>query len=251
MGIVNYDETLDDLLINGLQIIQKAEGFRFTLDAVLLAHFVSLKEGDRVVDLGTGTGVIPLLLTTRLKKILVTGVEIQPAMAEMATRSVGLNQLTEKVTILEGDLRNIHKSLGGGIFHVVTANPPYGALGDGLINPEPEKALARHEISCSLEDVVRTASKLLNYQGRFALIHRVERLADLFILLRQYNLEPRRLRFIHPYLGKPARHVLLEARKKAPATLQILSPLVIYDRPGQYNAEILTWYGKEVDSNGG
>ena len=245
MDIVNCDETLDDLLINGLQIIQKTKGFRFTLDAVLLAHFVSLKEGDRVVDLGSGTGIIPLLLTTRLNKIQVTGVEIQQEMAEMANRSVEMNQLTEKITIMEGDLRNIHKSLVGGIFHVVTANPPYGALGEGLINSEHNKALARHEIKCSLEDVVQSASKLLNYQGRFALIHRVERLADLFTLLRQYDLEPRRLRFIHPYLGKPARHLLLESRKKAPADLQVLPPLVVYEKPGQYNAEILTWYGKE------
>jgi len=245
MEFVNCDETLDDLLINGLQIIQKTKGFRFTLDAVLLAHFVSLKEGDRVVDLGSGTGIIPLLLTTRLNKIQVTGVEIQQEMAQMANRSVEMNQLTEKIIIMEGDLRNIHKSLGGGIFHVVTANPPYGALGEGLINPEHNKALARHEIKCSLEDVVQSASKLLNYQGRFALIHRVERLADLFTLLRQYDLEPRRLRFIHPYLGKPARHLLLESRKKAPADLQVLPPLVVYEKPGQYNAEILTWYGKE------
>jgi len=241
------DETLDDLLINGLQIIQKAGGFRFTLDAVLLAHFVSLKEGDQVVDLGTGTGVIPLLLTTRLKKIHVTGVELQPEMAEMAARSVELNQLGGKITILEGDLRGINKSLAGGTYHVVTANPPYGMLGEGLINPQNDKALARHEVSCSLEDVVQAASKLLNYQGRFALIQRSERLAELFSLLRQYSLEPRRLRFIHSYLHKPARHLLLEARKKAPADLQILPPLVVYERAGQYSGEILRWYGKEQD----
>lgn len=244
MGIVKGDETLDDLLINGLQIIQKRGGFRFTLDAVLLAHFISLKEGDRVVDLGTGTGIIPILLTTRLKNIKITGVEIQPEIAEMAARSVEYNMLTDKIRIVEGDLRSIHKSLGGGVFHAVTANPPYGLLGGGLINPQRGKAQARHEISCNLEDVVRAAGKLLNYQGRFALIHRTERLADLFSLLRQYELEPRRLRFIHPYSGKPARHLLLEARKKAPADLQVLPPLVVYEEKGRYNAEILSWYGK-------
>jgi len=249
MEMIKSDETLDDLLIDGLQIIQKSGGFRFTLDAVLLAHFVSLKEGDRVVDLGTGTGIIPLLLTTRQKKIQVTGLEIQPEMAEMAARSVRLNGLADKITIIQGDLRQLPKALPGGTFQVVTANPPYGALGGGLLNPRWEKAQARHELSCSMEDVVRAASKLLNYQGRFALIHRTERLADLFALLRKHGLEPRRLRFVHSYVHKPARHLLLEARKKAPADLQVLPPLVVYASPGHYTEEIRAWYGKEQETD--
>ena len=250
MEQIHADETLDELLIDGLQIIQKAGGFRFTLDSVLLAHFISLKENDKLVDLGTGTGIIPLILTSRVKNIKITGIEIQPEIAEMARRSVALNHLSDQIDIMEEDLRGIHKTLGGGIFHAVTANPPYGALGDGLLNPEPAKAQARHEISCSLEEVVLAASKLLNYQGRFALVHRTERLAELFELLRRYQLEPRRLRFIHSYLDKPARHLLLEARKNAPSDLQILPPLVIYDSPGQYTKEILSWYGKGMKADG-
>lgn len=245
MNIVREDETLDDLLVNGLQIIQKAKGFRFTLDSVLLAHFVSLKTGDNIVDLGTGTGVIPLILTTRAPKLRITGIEIQSDVAEMATRSVVLNKLTEQIVIKEGDLRDIHKLIGGGSFQVVTANPPYGIMGEGLLNPLETRALARHEVSCTLTDVVQTAAKLLNYQGRFALVQRVERLSSLFSLLAQYGLEPRRLRFIHPYIDKPARHVLLEARKNAPQDLQILPPLVVYQKPGQYTDEILSWYRKE------
>lgn len=244
MNIVREDETLDDLLVNGLQIIQKAKGFRFTLDSVLLAHFVSLKTGDNIVDLGTGTGVIPLILTTRAPKLRITGIEIQSDVAEMATRSVVLNKLTEQIVIKEGDLRDIHKLIGGGSFQVVTANPPYGIMGEGLLNPLETRALARHEVSCTLTDVVQTAAKLLNYQGRFALVQRVERLSSLFSLLAQYGLEPRRLRFIHPYIDKPARHVLLEARKNAPQDLQILPPLVVYQKPGQYTDEILSWYRK-------
>lgn len=246
MDILQADETIDDLLLNGLQIIQKAGGFRFTLDSVLLAHFVTLKNGDSIVDLGTGTGIIPLLLTTRAKQLQITGIEIQSEMAEMATRSVTLNNLAERIVIKEGDLRNIHKVLGGGTFQVVTANPPYGILGEGLISSALTKAQARHEVSCTLEEVVQAAAKLLNYQGRFAIIQRAERLSSLFSLLTRYNLEPRRLRFIHSYLDRPARHVLIEARKNAPQALQVLPPLVVYEEPGRYTEEILNWYGKEV-----
>lgn len=247
---INEDETLDDLLIRGLQIIQKRKGFRLTLDSVLLAHFVSLKEGDRAVDLGTGTGVIPLLLSTRTKKITITGIEIQQEMAEMASRSVQLNGLEEVINICRGDIRDIHKVLGGGIFTVVCANPPYWTMGEGEINTQPELAIARHEVACVLEDVVSSASKLLNYQGRFALIHRVERLADLFALLRQYQLEPRRMRLIHSYRDKAAHLVLVEARKKAPPDLKALPPLIIYEKPGHFTREILSWYGKVGDGVG-
>ncbi|MFY9175254.1 MAG: tRNA1(Val) (adenine(37)-N6)-methyltransferase [Peptococcia bacterium] len=245
MKYLQEDESLDDLLLNGLQIIQKTGGFRFTLDSILLAHFVTLKNGDHIVDLGTGTGIIPLVLTTRAQKLRITGIEIQPEMAEMATRSVLLNKLDEQIEIREGDLRNIHKTLGREVCHVVTANPPYGLIGDGQISPVKNKAQSRHELSCTLEEVVQAAAKLLNYQGRFALIQRAERLNSLFSLLTHYKLEPRRVRFIHPYIDKPARLVLVEARKCAPQNLQVLPPLVVYHESGRYTEEILKWYGKE------
>ncbi|MBZ4654546.1 MAG: putative O-methyltransferase [Peptococcaceae bacterium] len=248
--IIYPDETLDDLLIQGLRIIQKAKGFRFTLDSVMLSHFATLKEGDRVADLGTGTGIIPLILSTRAKKLKILGVELQPHIAEMALRSVKLNKLEEKIEIVEGDIRNIHKVMGGGQYTLVTANPPYWSVSEGLPSPAETKALSRHEISCSLEDFIASASKLLNYQGRFALIHRADRLMDIIGLLRRYQLEPRRMRLIHPYLGKCAQHVLLEARKSAPPELKVLPPLVVYEAPGRYTPEILRWYGKEEIKGG-
>lgn len=242
------DETLDDLLLQGLRLIQKKKNFRFTLDSVLLAHFATLKEGDKVVDLGTGSAVIPLILSTRIKKACFWGVELQPDLAEMAARSVSLNLLTDRITIIEGDIKDVHRKLGGGIYTLVTSNPPYWSLGKGLLSTELGEALSRHEIACCLEDVVASASKLLNYQGRFAFIYRTAGLADTFNLLRKYKLEIRRIRFIHAFADKPARLVLLEARKQAPADLQVMPPLVVYETQGRYTEEIRQWYAKEEHS---
>lgn len=244
---LKQDESLDDLLINDLKIIQKTKGFRFTLDAVLLAHFATVKDRDKIVDLGTGTGVIPLILSTRAEELRIYGVEIQEDMAEMANRSVILNELEDTVSILNEDIKNLHYAIKGGIYTLVTANPPYWELNKGKPSMLQTRASARHELDCVLEDVVAAAGKLLNYQGRFALIHRTERLCDIFSLLRQYSLEPRRLRFIHPFAGKSAQHVLIEARKKAAADLQVLPPLIVYEQPGKYTQEVLNWYGKGED----
>lgn len=240
------DETLDDLLINDLKIIQKKQGFRFTLDAVLLAHFAAVKEGDAVVDLGTGTGVIPLILSARAKKLRIYGIEIQEEMAQMALRSVKLNGLEDTIRLVQADLRELPGSITGGIHTLVTANPPYWNVRCGKPSDLPGRALARHELNCELEDIVACAGKLLNFQGRFALIHRCERLEEIWALLGRYKLTPRRMRFVHPFLDKEARHVLIEARKNAAADLRILPPLVVYEKPGQYSAEVLRWYGKEA-----
>lgn len=244
------DETLDDLIIGNLKLLQKREGFRFNMDSVLLAHFATVKTGDRIVDLGTGTGVIPLLLSTRLKKGQIVGLEIQPEMAEMAGRSVEMNGLQGLVQIMQGDLRETKKKLPGGTYTLVTANPPYGTLGEGLLNPFWGKALARHEVSCSLEDVIACAGNLLNYQGRFAMIHRVERLLGIIDLLKRYRLEPRRLRFIHPLPNKPAGHVLLEARKQGAPDMKVLPPLFVYERAGKYSTEIMNWYQRGDEMGG-
>lgn len=245
--MIKADETLDELIINNLQLIQKKTGFRFTLDSVLLAHFATIKEGDQIVDLGTGTGIIPFILSTRVQNVQIVGVEIQKELVEMAKRSVRLNSLGEVITIVQGDLRGIHKVLGGSKFNLVTVNPPYWSPQDGKTSPLVSRAISRHELACSLEDVVDGASKLLNYQGRFALIYPVDRMLSVFELLRCYNLEPRRIRFIHSFYNRAARLMLLEARKNAPAELQVLAPLIIYEKPGHYGAEILAWYGKEVE----
>ncbi|MGI6145430.1 MAG: tRNA1(Val) (adenine(37)-N6)-methyltransferase [Clostridia bacterium] len=249
--VIKADETVDDLLINNLRLIQKQKGFRFTLDSVLVAHFATVKTGDRIVDLGTGTGVIPLILSTRASKVKITGIELQEDLAEMAVRSVQLNNLAEVIQIIQGDFRGVHLELGGGIFNLVTANPPYWSPQEGEVSPAKSRAVSRHEITGSLQDVVECAGKLLNYQGRFALIYPVDKLLTLFELLRQAHLEPRKIRFIHSFRERPARLFLLEARKNAPAELKVLPPLIIYEKPGQYSAEILSWYGKEVVNLGG
>jgi tRNA1Val (adenine37-N6)-methyltransferase len=209
-----------------------------------------LKAGDQIVDLGTGTGIIPFILSARLPNLQIIGVEIQQELVEMAQRSVALNTLEAKIEIVQGDLRGIHKVLGGGKFNLVTVNPPYWSPRDGKPSPAESKAISRHELACSLEDVVVSAGKLLNYQGRFVLIFPSERLLNVFDLLRSHKLEPRRIRFVHSFRDRPARLMLLEARKNAPAELQILAPLIIYEKPGQYGAEILAWYGKEVEPHG-
>lgn len=244
--MLRADETLDDLSIDNLQLIQKKKGFRFTLDSVLVAHFATIKEKDEIVDLGTGTGVIPFILHTRAQRLRIIGVEIQAEIAKMAQRSVVLNDLEDTIQIVKGDLRGIHKLLGGGKFNLVTANPPYWALCQGRVSPMASRAVARHELTCTLEDVVASTSKLLNYQGRFALIYPVDNLFHLVVLLRAYHLEPRRIRFIHSFRERPARLFLLEARKNAPTELKVEPPLIIYEKPKQYSAEILAWYGKEV-----
>jgi len=249
--VIRADETVDDLILNNLRLIQKQNGFRFTLDSVLVAHFATVKTGDKIVDLGTGTGVIPLILSTRASKIQITGIELQEAMAEMAERSVQLNNLAEVIKIIKGDFRGIHRQIGGGKYNLVTGNPPYWWPRQGAVNPAETKAISRHELTCSLEDVVASASKLLNYQGRFALIYPVNKMLRLFELLRAFQLEPRKLRFIHSFRERSARLLLLEARKNAPAELEVMPPLIIYEKPGQYGAEILSWYGKEVNNLGG
>lgn len=238
------DETLDDLLIKDLKIIQKENAFRFTLDSVLLAHFATVKEKDLIVDLGTGTGIIPLILTTRIKNAHIIGVEIQADIAEMAKRSIVLNQLESAVEILPEDIRNVHKHIQKKVC-LVTANPPYWPLGKGEHSPLLGKAIACHELSCVFEDIVSSASKLLNFQGRFAFIHRSERLGEIISLLKQYRLEPRRIRFVHSFVDKPAQHVLIEARKSAPPELKVLPPLIVYQRPACYSEEINKWYGRE------
>jgi tRNA1Val (adenine37-N6)-methyltransferase len=226
--VLKENERIDDLMKSDLKIIQSTKGFRFSLDAVLLANFATVRSGDRVLDLGTGTGVIPLLLSQISKAKTIYGVEIQPEVAEMAGRSVSLNGLTEQIRIVQGDLRQGDRLFDGLRFSVVVANPPYTSAGGGILNPEDSKAISRHEITCTLEDVVCAGSRLVNSRGRFALVHRPSRLVDILLLMRQYNLEPKRLRLVHPRPGKKANLLLIEAIKDGKPELEILEPLYIY-----------------------
>lgn len=234
-------ERLDDLLIQNLRIIQHQDQFCFSLDAILLPHFATVKSGASAVDLGTGTGVIALLLTARGARS-VTGVELNEYMADMAARSVQLNNLTDKVKILHGDMRRLAGVLPSGAFDLVVSNPPYRPVGGGFLNPADGVAQARHEVTATLKDVVAAARYLVKYRGRFAMVHLPERLADIITAFREADIEPKRLRFVHGSATKKPTMVLIEGIRGAKAGMEVLPPLFVYNPDGTYCKEITTWY---------
>ena len=205
------EERLDDLQRNGYQIIQKKDGFCFGMDAVLLSGFAAVKPGEKAIDLGTGTGIIPILLEAKYEGEHYTGLEIQDEVAEMAARSVALNHLEEKVSIVKGDIKEASRLFGAASFDVVTSNPPYMNDAHGLKNPDLPKAIARHEVLCTLDDVAREAAKLLRPGGRFYMVHRPHRLIEIITALTKYKLEPKRMKMVHPFVDKEANMVLIEA----------------------------------------
>lgn len=235
-------ERIDDLIRNDLKIIQNNVSFSFSIDAVLLANFATLKENDKVMDLGTGSGVIPLLLTSRKKNIMVTGLEIQEPVADMARRSILLNKLDARINIITGDIKEIANHFVAGSFDLIISNPPYMPAGAGLLNEEDAVAIAKHELKCTLEDVIKTASRLLNPKGRFAMVHRPSRLTDIIQLMRNYRLEPKRLRLVHSALGKKPSTVLVEAYRDGQPGLDIMEPLYIYNIDGTYTDELWRIY---------
>lgn len=236
-------ERIDDLQRNNLQIIQNEEKFCFGMDAVLLSGFVRVKPGERVLDLGTGTGIIPLLLSAKTQAEHLTALEIQEESADMARRSVAMNNLQEKIEVVTGDIKQAAALFGKSVFDVVTCNPPYMNDQHGLKNPDMPKAIARHEVLCSLEDVVREAAAVLKPNGRFYMVHRPFRLAEIFAQLQNYKLEPKAMRLVHPYLDKEPNMVLIECLKGGKPMLKIAPPLVVYQEPGVYTEEIYTVYG--------
>ncbi len=236
-------ERLDELQRNGYRIIQNPERFCFGMDAVLLAGFTRVKPGERVLDLGTGTGILPILLSARTKGEFFTGLEIQPESADMADRSVKLNQLEEKVRIVTGDIKEADQIFGAGSHHVVTCNPPYMTDHHGLKNPGQPKAIARHEILCTLENVISQAFRVLMPNGRFYLVHRPFRLAEIISCLCTHGLEPKRMRLVHPYADREPNMVLIEALKGGNSGIKVEKPLVIYQEPGKYMDEIYEIYG--------
>lgn len=237
------NERVDDLQRNHYRIIQDPERFCFGIDAVLLSGFARAKEGDRVIDLGTGTGIIPILMEAKTEASSFVGLEIQPESADMASRSVFLNHLEEKIQIVTGDIKEAGSIFGAASFDVVTSNPPYMTEHHGLTNEKSPKAIARHELLCSLEDVISQASRLLKPGGNFFMIHRPFRLADIMFLLREYHLEPKRMRLVYPFADKEPNMVLLEANRGGRPRLTVEKPLVVYKEPGVYTDEIYDIYG--------
>lgn len=237
------DERIDDLQRNGYRIIQKKKGFCFGMDAVLLSGFAQVKEGEVAVDLGTGTGIIPILLEAKTKGKHFTGLEIQEEVAEMAGRSVRLNQLENRVDIVRGDIKEASRLFGKASFDVVTSNPPYMNDNHGLKNPELPKAIARHEVFCTLDDVCREASLLLKSGGRFYMVHRPHRLAEIITALKTYKLEPKRMKLVHPFADKEANMVLIEAVRGGRSMMKVEAPIIVYKEPGVYTQEIYDVYG--------
>ena len=237
------DERLDDLQRNGYQIIQKKNGFCFGMDAVLLSGFARVKQGEKAIDLGTGTGIIPILLEAKYEGEHYTGLEIQDEMADMAARSVALNHLEEKVSIVKGDIKEASRLFGAASFDVVTSNPPYMNDAHGLKNPDLPKAISRHEVLCTLDDVTREAARLLRPGGRFYMVHRPHRLIEIITALTKYQLEPTRMKMVHPFVEKDANMVLIEAVRGGKSMIKVEAPIVVYQEPGVYTQEIYDIYG--------
>lgn len=237
------DERIDDLQRNGYRIIQKKNGFCFGMDAVLLSGFARVKEGETAVDLGTGTGIIPILLEAKTEGKHFTGLEIQEEVAEMAARSAALNGLEERVTIIRGDIKEASQIFGKASFDVVTSNPPYMNDQHGLKNPQEMKAISRHEVLCTLDDVCREAAALLKPGGRFYMVHRPHRLAEIISTLKEYKLEPKRMKLVHPFIDKDANMVLIEAVRGGKSMIKVEAPIIVYREYGIYTDEIYEIYG--------
>lgn len=241
--MIKNDECLDDLQ-NGLFIIQKQNGFKFGVDAVLLSDFAKDARSAGTLDLCSGTGIVPLLLAAKTKTRNICGLEIQADIAEMAQRSVEYNSLGERVHIMQGDLKNAAEIYGRGSFDKITCNPPYMKCGAGLKNDADTKSISRHEVMCTLDDVLRVSAQLLISKGRFFMIHRPSRLADIMCTMRKYKIEPKRLRFVHPSCAKPPNLVLVEGMKDGGEELKLMPPLYVYNQDGAYSEEINAIYGR-------
>ena len=237
------NERIDDLQRGGLRVIQRADAFRFGTDAVLLADFAAPRRHDRVCDLGTGTGIIPLLLYARENTISADAVEIQPDMADMAARSMAMNGLNEKIRVLPGDLRSIRTLLPHARYELVTCNPPYGKAGGTLLNPDASKRLARHEESCAIEDVACAAAWLLQNGGRLCCVFPAARMIEFSDAMRKYRMAPKRIRMVHSRVEKAAHLCLMEGMLDARPGLSIEPPLVIYDENNAYTPELRRIYG--------
>ncbi len=240
-------ERLDDLQRNGYKIIQNEKLFCFGMDAVLLSAFARVREGEDALDLGTGTGVIPILLEARTRGRSFTGLEICKTSADMARRSVQYNHLEHKISIIEGDIKEADRIFPAASFDVVTSNPPYMTGGHGLVNADLDKAAARHEILCTLDDVVRQAARALKPQGCFYMVHRPFRMAEIIRALSTYKLEPKRIRLVYPFVDKEPNMILIEALKGGRPRVTVEPPLIVYKEKGVYTPEVRDLYYAECN----
>ncbi|MDD2957077.1 MAG: tRNA1(Val) (adenine(37)-N6)-methyltransferase [Lachnospiraceae bacterium] len=242
-------ERLDDLQRNGYKIIQNERLFCFGMDAVLLSAFADAKEGERLLDLGTGTGVIPILMEARTAGREFVGLEISTLSADMASRSVLYNRLEGKVRIIQGDIKEADRIFPPASFDVVISNPPYMTAKHGLVNPDPDKAAARHEIFCTLEDVVSQAARALRPGGRFYLVHRPFRMAEIIRVLSRYKLEPKRIRMVYPFVDKEPNMILIEAVRGGKPRVTVEPPLIVYEKPGIYTEEVRVLYDMQQEKD--
>ena len=246
---MSYIERIDDLQINNLRLIQNSDHFCFGVDAVLLANYAAVSKGkqpDKILDLCTGNGIIPVLLTAKTNVSSIVGVEIQPEVADLAKRNIKLNNLQKRVEIYCEDLKNCGEIFSANSFDIVTCNPPYKEAGGGLISDVDMLTIARHEVLCTLSDIISVSAKLLREGGRLCMVHRPERLVDLLTLMREHRLEPKRLRMVHPSPYKTANLVLIEAAKYGKPKLFLDPPLYVYNENGEYSDEINEIYEREV-----
>ncbi len=243
-NLLHEGESLDDLILSDMRVIQPVKGYRFSIDAVLLAHFADLKGIKQVVDLGTGCAVIPLLLSHRDPGIKVLGIELQPAMADRARRCIQINNRTDRIDIMEADIKEITSVLPGGEAELVLSNPPFYKQGEGHVNQNREVAIARHEIELNLDQLVAAAVHLLTAEGRLALIHRTNRLTDIIRVFRHYQLAVSRIRMVHPHADRPANLVLVEGSRKIVHEPALEPPLTIYTAENHYCDEIRHIYGE-------
>ena len=240
------NERIDDLEFEDLKIIQNTKGFCFGIDSVLLSDFAkNIKKNSTIVDLGTGTGIISILLSKKTEAKKIYGIELQEEVCDMASRSVLLNNLQDKIEIINKNIKNISDTLGINVCDVVVTNPPYKKYGTGLLNEDDSKIISRHEKECTLEDVINQSFKILKDKGLFYMVHRPDRLVDIIYLMRKYKIEPKEIRIVYSNIKSKAVLVLIKGIKNAGEELKVLSPLYIYNEDGTYTDEVLRIYNKK------
>lgn len=245
-NLVREHERLDELHRKGYCIIQDPNRFCFGMDAVLLSGFAKAKKGERVLDLGTGTGIIPILMEAKTEAEDFSALEIQAESADMARRSVLYNHLEEKINIVTGDIKDASSLFGASSFDVITTNPPYMIGQHGLSSTAEAKAIARHEVLCTLEDILRESARMLRPKGRFYMVHRPFRLAEIMSLMVTYKIEPKRMQLVYPYVDKEPNMVLIEGLRGGKSRLTVEKPLIVYKEPGVYTDDIYQIYGYEM-----